>query len=377
MLPLCNQLTEPDAESLLSALMMLGVLSAVPLLMGVVGLDGHWLRTFGRTGNSSHASSEAWGASASAPDGSVVVVGEFHGEELNFRGMATTLTRTLILNDRKLPAEPSTIGSDCFFAKFDKRGTLLWANQAGDPHFLTEDCSALAVAIDPRTGHAHVTGSFSRALKIDGRTLVPPAEFQTFLITLDGATGRVQHAAATQGPSFTLAKSMTRTPRGTTVVVGYGYRDGMMGLFVREYSTSGADDMHIISQLEMHTDDGTSIGNSVVSDARGHLLVAGGVMGGYGSLPTGWSLPPPFSMRSTDLFLMNLTLDPTGGVPALGWMVRMRGLGERGELCCTLDADCAVSAVGGARPRRGERRRRRLLLRRTHCRSIDLNERHL
>lgn len=78
---------------------------------------------------------------------------------------------------------------DVFVTKIDARGEVAWARQYGGTHFET----ALAIAVDG-DGAAYITGTYQRAMDLNGAVIDNGVEFDTFVAKLDARGAHVWNA---------------------------------------------------------------------------------------------------------------------------------------------------------------------------------------
>jgi hypothetical protein len=124
-------------------------------------------------------------------DGSVIVMGGFSGD--------------LHLGDVILHGGTLTLGGDCFVAKYDGEGQLLWARQIGPD--TVASCRDLAVAED---GRFAMVGTYQGTLHLPGKTSIA-GDHDAFLMAFD-PDGRIafciQTRCSTMEPSSPLAQRL-------------------------------------------------------------------------------------------------------------------------------------------------------------------------
>jgi hypothetical protein len=154
-------------------------------------------------------------AVSAAPDGGVVVTGEFAGTLDVAQDVSKKASRPA--GATPAPAVLRALGAkDIFVMKLDADGAVVWAAQFGGDKANAE---ASGVAVGP-TGAVALTGSFDHAVSFDGDRHVSGAFPSAFVSSLDPATGHALWTWAWGDGVGMRGKSVSVDGQGDVVATG-------------------------------------------------------------------------------------------------------------------------------------------------------------
>jgi hypothetical protein len=233
-----------------------------PVSVGQLDLDRGWGIAVDRAGNT-------------------YVTGSFEGVAKFGSGDSTETTLT------------SSANSDVFVAKYDRRGTLVWAKQAGGDVAFPSNVFDVAdqgrsIAVD-EGGNSYVTGQFSGAATFglgdaNETVLVSAGNKDIFLVKYD-PDGQLIWAAQAGGTGYDLPASVAIDRRGRAYITGFTFSPVAvfgageanetafvmpLGIFVAKYDSNGA---LIWARQAGGADDDR--GNAISVDDDGNSYVTG------------------------------------------------------------------------------------------------------
>ncbi len=131
-----------------------------------------------------------------APDGAVVIAGQFEGE--------------LVLGDATLTSAGET---DAFIAVLEPDGDVRWAERVGGPGY--DSAGGLAVNAG---GEVTLVGDFTRTIELGPRTYAARGDSDAFAARYAG-DGTPRWSAAFGGPGWQMVAAAAGTPAGGVAVV--------------------------------------------------------------------------------------------------------------------------------------------------------------